>query len=177
MAPAEFLAGLLARDLRCDNNGQNCFYLDDDDDDRGFENRWDSWGRWVALILVVIFFLLMGYLFSVTRRRRQRGMAPMYGTGWIPGTGPKPPQGQWAQQNHGQNGGPSHYVAPPPPYMGNQATGTTFNSNDGYYGGHANQAGGAGIELQQPQSSYHPQRGGDDVYTAPAGPPPGKGDN
>lgn len=100
----------------------------------------------------------------------------MYGTGWMAG---KPPVGQ---QQYGHNGGwggqQQHYSAPPPPYMGNQATGTTFNPNDGYYGGHNNQYGGqqGGIELQSPGASYQPQRGGDPVYDAPMGPPPGKGD-
>lgn len=63
-------------------------------------------------------------------------------------------------------------------YMGHQATGTTFNSNDGYYGGPhaAHAAGTTGIELQQPQMAHHAPRGADDVYAPPSGPPPGKGD-
>ncbi len=101
----------------------------------------------------------------------------MYGTGWMAG---KPPTGQHYGNNNGgyYSNDPYHGgAAPPPPYMGNQATGTTFQSNDGYYGHHGynNQQHG-GIELQQPQSSYQPQRGGDPVYEAPLGPPPGKGD-
>ena len=101
----------------------------------------------------------------------------MYGTGWMPG--PK--------YNYGQNGQHSYYPnqpynggAPAPPYsppINNQATGNTFNSNDGYYGGHHGYGGQQnGIELQQPSSAYQPQRGGDPVYDAPVGPPPGKGD-
>lgn len=55
--------------------------------------------------------------------------------------------------------------------MGGQATGTTFNSNAGYYG-----TGNSGaFELQQPSTSYQPQRGGNNVYDAPQGPPPSKG--
>lgn len=96
----------------------------------------------------------------------------MYGTGWIPYG--KPPVGH-NQAYYNNNG-----AAPPPPYVGNQATGTTFNSNDGYYGrhnnGYAQNDYNPGIELQQPQSSYMPQRGGDPVYDAPQGPPPKKGD-
>lgn len=93
----------------------------------------------------------------------------MYGTGWIPYGKPPTGHSQAYYQNH---------AAPPPPYVGTQATGTTFNSNDGYYGYHGNgmpQTEQGGIELQQPQSSYHvPQRGGDPVYEAPQGPPPRK---
>lgn len=102
------------------------------------------------------------------RRRRRMGAPPMYGTGWMPAPG---------QQKYNHNSG--QYGAPAPPYsaqpMGNQATGTTFNSNDGYYG-HGQQAYGqqGGIELQQPQNVYaQPQR---EVYEPPTGPPPGKGD-
>jgi len=137
-------------------------------------SRWNTWGRWVALAVVVIAFILLAFLFSCynSRRRRRRGMAPMYGTGWMGGNwGNKPPVGQ----QYGAGGG--YYPNPPyggaaPPYeppLPNQATGTTFNSNDGYYGHNA-------YELQQPQSSYQPQRGGDPVYNAPTGPPPKKGD-
>lgn len=92
----------------------------------------------------------------------------MYGTGWIPYG--KPPVGH-SQAYYQPN------AAPPPPYQGTQATGTTFNSNDGYYGHHnVNPQYEQGIELQQPQSTYVPQRGGDPVYDAPQGPPPKKGD-
>jgi len=105
------------------------------------------------------------------RRRRRMGAQPMYGTGWIPGS--KPPQYGQHNQNYYPNQ-PYNGGAPAPPYsappVGNQNTGTTFNPNDGYYGGHNN------IEMQPPQSTYQPQRGGDPVYEAPMGPPPGKGD-
>lgn len=157
-------------------------------------SRWNTWGRWVALAVVVVAFILLAFLFSYvppsysfslpltpinrcynSRRRRRRGMAPMYGTGWMGGNwGNKPPVGQQYGNNAGYypnqpyNGGAAPPYEPPVP---NQATGTTFNSNDGYYG-HNNNA----YELQQPQSSYQPQRGGDPVYDAPSGPPPKKGD-
>jgi hypothetical protein len=93
----------------------------------------------------------------------------MYGMGWMGGY--KPPIGQQYGQggyysNQPYNGGAAPPYSPPVP---NQETGNTFNSNEGYYG---NQ----GYELQQPQSSYQPQRGGDPVYDAPMGPPPRKGD-
>jgi hypothetical protein len=157
-------------------------------------SRWNTWGRWVALAVVVVAFILLAFLFSYvplfpspcvppltpinrrynSRRRRRRGMAPMYGTGWMGGNwGHKPPFGQQYGNNGGYypnqpyNGGAAPPYEPPVP---NQATGTTFNSNDGYYG-HNN-----AYELQPPQSSYQPQRGGDPVYDAPQGPPPTKGD-
>lgn len=108
-------------------------------------------------------------------------MSPMYGTGWMPAQGYKPPQQNTYYPNQPYNGGAA------PPYtgpVGNQPTGNTFNSNDGYYGqnsyGNNNAYGGqqSGVELQPPQGSYQPpygQRGGENVYEAPHGPPPGKG--
>lgn len=99
----------------------------------------------------------------------------MYGTAWLP---------QYSKYGGGQNGQnyyanqPYHGGAPAPPYsppIENQATGNTFNSNEGYYGNHG-YGQQSGIELQQPSNAYQPQRGGDPVYDAPAGPPPGKGD-
>ncbi|KAL2060387.1 hypothetical protein VTL71DRAFT_9782 [Oculimacula yallundae] len=144
-----------------------------------YYSTWDNWGRWVALVLIVLFFVFLVTSFS-SRRRRRRGLAPMYGTGWMGG---KPHTGHQNQNNHTGNWGqqaPPQYQAPPPPYMGNQATGTTFQSHDGYYGagnqnnGYGQQSGG--IELQAPGASYQPQRGGDSVYSPPMGPPPGKGD-
>jgi hypothetical protein len=158
-----------------------------------YNSTWNTWGRWVALVVVVVAFIILAFLFSYvallflssnslltpinrcynSRRRRRRGMAPMYGTGWMGGNwGNKPPVGpQYGgggyYSNQPYNGGAAPPYEPPIP---NQATGETFNSNDGYYG-HNN-----AYELQQPQSSYHPQRGGDPVYDAPQGPPPRKGD-
>jgi len=110
--------------------------------------------------------------FYNSRRRRRQGRTPMYGTGWLPYNSASP-----YDPNHPQNKPPGYgdpNFHPPPPYLGGQATGTTFNSNAGYYGNHGAQPGGS-YELQQPSSSYQPPRGGDPVYDAPAGPPPGKG--
>jgi len=166
MAPSDLHAFLAKR--QNNNNNNNNEYCDA----FGCYSSWDNWGRWVALVVIVVAVLLLAFLFSCynNRRRRARGAPPMYGTGWIPYG--KPPQGHnQAYYN------PQH--APPPPYVGNQATGTTFNSNEGYYGHHNGYAQSENIndfELQQPQSSYLPQRGGDPVYEAPLGPPPKKGD-
>ncbi|CAF9907218.1 MAG: hypothetical protein HETSPECPRED_007073 [Heterodermia speciosa] len=124
------------------------------------------------------------------RRRRRQGMNPYRGTGWAAGRVPPghaPAQYTGAQPyyagnqyNQGQN-----QAAPPYSPTNNQggADGYYANNqgNQGYYGN--NQAGQGyfggqqnGVELQQPNSSYQPQRGGDPVYSPPAGPPPGKGD-
>jgi hypothetical protein len=161
MAPTSIKDFLEKRQVNCNNGFDgygNCY------------SSWGSWGRWVALAVIVICFLILGFLCSCynSRRRRRRGLAPMYGTGWMGG---KTPVGQQYGQggyysNQPYNGGAAPPYSPPVP---NQATGTTFNSNEGYYGQQ-------GYELQQPQSSYQPQRGGDPVYDAPVGPPPKKGD-
>jgi len=94
-------------------------------------------------------------------------MQPRYGMGWMA----KPPA-------YGQQQGTYAYNGPPaPPYtpgMGNQQTGHSYNSNDGYYGNQNNGYGGQpDIELQSPGHVYQPQRERDD-YDAPMGPPPSK---
>lgn len=106
-------------------------------------------------------------------------MTPRYGTGWMmPGGQPGQPQygNGWFGQNKFNNQQPQYQQPPPPQYtpaqqgpVGNQYTGQTFNSNEGYYGQHNNND----IPLQQPGSSYYP-RGGDNVYEPPTGPPPAK---
>ncbi|KAG9232336.1 chitin synthesis regulation, resistance to congo red-domain-containing protein [Amylocarpus encephaloides] len=139
-------------------------------------STWNDWGRWVALAIIVIGLLVVAFLFSClnNRRRRRRGLAPMAGTGWVPGSKYPP---AYSQNNGGYyNNAPHNREAPAPPYqaaqpMPNQQTGTTFNSNDGYYGHHHQN----GVEMQPPANSYQPQRGGDDVYAPPQGPPPTKG--
>lgn len=146
-----------------------------------YRSRWDSWGRWVALVVIIVAVLILAFIFSCinARRRRRRGMAPMYGTGWIPAGVPK----NNYQNNGGYYNNQPYNGAPAPPYSGpsngapipNQQTGTTFNSNDGYYG--QNNGGyGQGVEMQPPQNAYHGQRGGEPVYEAPLGAPPTKGD-
>jgi len=164
MAPSQVMDVIAKRQNLNNNNDDNyCDFY-------SCYSSWDNWGRWVALVVIIAAFVLIAITFSCinSRRRRRRGMAPMYGTGWMA----KPYGGPNQQQQHyGQYGGP----APPYSYnapMGNQQTGNTFNSNDGYYGNHH----GGDFELQPPQNSYQPQRGGDPVYEAPLGPPPTKGD-
>ncbi|KUJ18457.1 uncharacterized protein LY89DRAFT_667549 [Mollisia scopiformis] len=166
MAPALLQGFLVRRQNNINGDYENC-------DAFGCYSTWDNWGRWVALAVIIVAIILLAFLFSCfnNRRRRQRGAPPMYGTGWMP-YGKPPPGHNQAYYNYNQ-------AAPPPPYMGNQATGTTFNSNEGYYGHHNVQPQteyNQDIELQQPQTSYMPQRGGDPVYEAPQGAPPKKGD-
>lgn len=88
------------------------------------------------------------------------------------------PAFKYGNNNGGYMPPPPQYSATPlqdyPPntqyqYQQPHYTGQTFNSNDGYYGGH-NEG------IAQPQNTYYPQRGmgGENVYEPPAGPPPGK---
>jgi len=166
MAPTTSINVLAKRYSSCSYNGYGNGYNDYGD----CNSSWDNWGRWVALGVIVVAALLLAFLCSCynTRRRRRRGLSPMYGTGWMPG--------HKATGNYYNGGAAPPYS--PQPQVENQNTGNTFNNNDGYYGNAYNNGYGGqqgGIELQQPQHSYQP-RGGEPVYEAPQGPPPGKGD-
>jgi len=167
MAPTIHLGDLAKRyyGYNCDSNGY-CYY-----------SSWNSWGRWVALVGVVIFFLFLALSFSCinSRRRRRRGLMPVYGTGWLAGKTPMGHNGPAYTGYNNQAGFNNGYNQdiPVPAYsppVNQQYTGNTFNSNDGYYGQNT------GIELQPPKHSYQPQRGGDPVYNAPSGAPPHKND-
>ncbi|EXK42383.1 hypothetical protein FOXG_01735 [Fusarium oxysporum f. sp. lycopersici 4287] len=144
---------------------------------RCVRNNWSYWGRWVLAGIVIFFFVLFLFCCLFSRRRKRRGVKPVYGTGWMAAKpwgnnnnnhqmynyGNQGGYNQGYQQNNGGYGAP-----PPPPAYGQQQqpqyTGTTFNTNDGYYG----QGQYSGV--QQPQGTY--QRDG--AYSPPAGPPPGK---
>ncbi|KAF4625625.1 hypothetical protein G7Y89_g12543 [Cudoniella acicularis] len=157
MAPTDSANLLTKRDYYCDGYGY-CY------------STWNSWGRWVALCVIIAAVILLAFLLSCrnNRRRRRQGLAPMYGTGWVGNKYQTGQQSAGHYANQPYNGGqpaPPYYAAAPVPQ---QETGTTFNSNQGYYGNN--------VELQQPTSSYQPARGGDPVYEAPLGPPPTKGD-
>ncbi|CAG8953592.1 hypothetical protein HYFRA_00010051 [Hymenoscyphus fraxineus] len=162
MAPTTSSEALLAKRDYCRQNYNGDVYC--------YDSPWNDWGRWVALAVIVVVVLFFAFLFSCIRTRRRRNQPPFYGTGWIPTGGPKGP----SQQNGGYYANQPYGGPPAPPYspapvQSHQQTGTTFNSNDGYYG---NQ--GAGIELQTPQNAHTHQRGGDAVYEPPTGPPPSK---
>ncbi|KAL8691366.1 MAG: hypothetical protein Q9218_003386 [Villophora microphyllina] len=132
---------------------------------------WNNWGRWivVAVIIVVAFFIFFAFACVTARRRRRQGMTPYRGTGWAGG---RTPAGHAPAQYTGNQpayGGPpagQPVYSPPPPNQGYYGN----NANQGYFGGQQQN----GVELQQPDHSYQPQRGGDQVYSPPSGPPPGK---
>ncbi|KAL8830980.1 MAG: hypothetical protein Q9191_001129 [Dirinaria sp. TL-2023a] len=104
------------------------------------------------------------------RRRRRQGMNPYRGTGWAAG---RTPAGH----------APAQYTGAPQPYyqQSNNAAPAYAPPNQGYYGHDSNQGyfGGGqqnSVELQPsfPSNTYQPQRGGDNAYSPPPGPPPGK---
>ena len=127
--------------------------------------------RVVLGALVAGAFLIFLIFSCITaRRRRRQGQTPWRGTGWAAGA---PPPGH----------GPAQYTgAPPQQYNGNAAAAPPYSppANQGYYGQGYNSGtnqgyfGGQqqGVELQQPENAY--ARGGENVYSPPAGPPPGK---
>jgi len=172
MAPAINLDFLTKRQFY---GGGECNYYDND---CYYESNWSRWGRWVLLGCIIVVFVILAFLMSCinARRRRRQGLPPRYGTGFLAGKTPvghNAPQYNGYYQGQGPSGAYNGAGAAPPysPPVNNQTTGNTFNSNDGYYGQQS------GIELQQPQNSYAPQRGGDPVYNAPQGPPPKRGYN
>jgi len=160
MAPAEEVASAVVKRLSgCPSgyysSGGYCYA----------NSSWYWWGRWVfagvVIVAVIGILLLLGCVNA--RRRRRRGAAPMYGTGWMS----KP--GQNAQPYAPQGG--YQYGPPPPQYsqnvMPNQYTGNTYNTNEGYYNQNHE-----GVQLQQPANTY--ARAGDHGYEPPPGPPPNK---
>ncbi|KAL8954016.1 MAG: hypothetical protein Q9222_000138 [Ikaeria aurantiellina] len=107
-------------------------------------------------------------------------MTPFRGTGWAGGrtpaghapaqyTGASQPYygggGAGGNQYNNQSAGQPAYAPPP----ANQNYYGNGGANQSYFGGQQ-----SGVELQQPNNSYQPQRGGDQVYSPPTGPPPGK---
>ncbi|MCJ1227315.1 hypothetical protein MMC12_003970 [Toensbergia leucococca] len=154
----------------------NC-YNDDGFYGNYCNSAWDNYGRWIILAIIVIAAFLIFFLLAcvTARRRRARGQQPWRGTGFLvgntpPGHAPAQYTGDTSNTNQYQNGSTPAGAAPPiysPPanqtYYGNG----NGNPNQGYFGGQQ-----SGIELQQPQGAYQPQRGGDPVYSPPAGPPP-----
>ncbi|KAI9808913.1 MAG: hypothetical protein M1827_007138 [Pycnora praestabilis] len=124
-------------------------------------------------LLVVFFILFFLCSFLTARRRRRAGLTPYRGTGWAAGKTPPghAPATYTGTQEYGNSGynNPAPPYSPPPAANGYYGNNGGYGGNQGYFNGQQN-----GIELQQPQSSYQPARGGDPVYDAPQGPPPGK---
>jgi len=148
-------------------NRRDCFNrFDDDCDDDNFSSFY-IWGRWV--LLGAIIFVVLVLLLSCTclaRRRRSRGVQPMYGTGWLAGgnkynTAYPQQYQQYPMNNYGGGYGGGGYANPPPAYgqqreQQQQYTGSTFNPNDGYYGNNYNSG------VTNPPATYDapPTKGG-----------------
>jgi len=145
-------------------------------------SAWGSYGRWILLGCVVVgaFLLFLAFSCLTARRRRRQGLSPYRGTGWAgnmygggynnqPYGGNQYGNNQYGNNQYGANNDTqSPPVYSPPPKNQYPAQG---GANQGYFGGQQ-----SGIELQAPGNSYQPQSGGNPVYAAPEGPPPGKGD-
>lgn len=137
---------------------------------------WYNWGRWIVLAVIVLaaFFIFFAFACVTARRRRRQGMIPYRGTGWAGGrtpaghapaqyTGAQPYYGGDNQYNNQPAAQPAYSPPPNGNYYGNQG------ANQTYFGGQQ-----SGVELQSPNNTYQPPRGGDQVYSPPSGPPPGK---
>ncbi|KAF2012364.1 hypothetical protein BU24DRAFT_426244 [Aaosphaeria arxii CBS 175.79] len=139
-----------------------------------YRSAWNDWVRWVVLAVIIVGFFLLFMLCSciTARRRRKAGRQPFYGTGWAarPYNGTNNAQPYYNNQ-YNQN-------QPAPPYSQQPQNNGYYGANQGYYGqqqyGQQPYGQQNGVELQQPQATYN--RGGDNEYAPPAGPPPGKGD-
>lgn len=120
---------------------------------------WYSWGRWVALGVIIAAALLIFFLISClsARRRRRLGRQPYYGTGWAGRT-------PWGHAPASYNPGYQTQQQQPPNY--NQNNGGYYGQNQGYFGGRQTD-----VEMTPPPNTY---RGGDNVYEPPPGPPPAK---
>ncbi|KAI1814103.1 chitin synthesis regulation, resistance to congo red-domain-containing protein [Poronia punctata] len=121
---------------------------------------WNGYGRWVFTAVIIALFFLIFFLWALrnTRRRRRRGTAPLYGTGWMaPNHGQQHNNPHAYNQGYNQQGYNQGYHQPPPAY-GAQPQPSYPMENYGQ------QASG----VEPPKNVYS----GD--YAPPAGPPPGK---
>ncbi|EEH38232.2 hypothetical protein PAAG_01153 [Paracoccidioides lutzii Pb01] len=119
---------------------------------------WSYWGRWVALVIIIMstFFIFLAFACISSRRRRRRGQQPFHGTGWAA----QPPFWQQGRQQN-QYQYPS---APPPQYT----QGNYYAQKPSSFGGQQYPPQEQGVELQPPQNVY---RAGEQVYQPPVGPP------
>ena len=125
----------------------------------------------LAALIIGAFLIFLTFSCITARRRRRQGQQPWRGTGWAAGV---PPPGHGPAQYTGAppqqyNGNPNAAAPPysPPANQGYYGQGYNSGSNQGYFGGQQQ-----GVELQQPENAY--ARGGENVFSPPAGPPPGK---
>ncbi|OCK85159.1 hypothetical protein K432DRAFT_431743 [Lepidopterella palustris CBS 459.81] len=146
-----------------DRRYRNC-YIGSDGNEYCTNSAWNDWVRWIVLAVVVIGFFLLFVLCScfTARRRRRAGQTPMYGTGWAAGRAPAPYYNSNSQPYYNSQAAPPYTPAPNNTYFEGQ--------NQGYYGQQN------GVELQSPMPAHYGARGGDNVYSPPSGPPPGKED-
>ena len=124
----------------------------------------------LAAIIVGAFLIFLAFSCVTARRRRRQGMHPYRGTGWAAGRTPPghaPAQYTGAQPYYGNNNAAAPPVYSAPENQGYYNQGYNNGPNQGYFGGQQQ-----GVELQQPENAY--ARGGEQVYSAPPGPPPGK---
>jgi len=121
-------------------------------------NAWYDWGRWVALAIIIIGFVLLFFIFSCisARRRRRRGAQPFYGTGWVGrtpfGHGAAQYNPQYAQQEqpyggYQQGGYYGQQQQAPPTYQ------QSHDPNRGYYGQPGTPSTGV-YEMQPPTRAY-----------------------
>ncbi|KAI1609917.1 chitin synthesis regulation, congo red resistance, RCR protein [Exophiala viscosa] len=127
---------------------------------------WSSWGRWVALAVILVAAFLFFFLCSclTARRRRKAGRQPYYGTGWVGRTPWGHGQAQYNPNYQTQQQQQPSYQPQTENYNANQ--GGYYGQNQGYFGGRQTD-----VEMQPPSNTY---QGGENVYQPPAGPPPAK---
>jgi len=119
-----------------------------------YSTTWDSWGRWAATALIIVFFISIFCLCACVsaRRRRRFGRTPMYGTGFFAGPQPQQEQPYYPPQQNNPNTyyayqEPVPTTAPPPPYGG-------YGSGLGY----SREQQQTGIELESPAGIYAPPK-------------------
>jgi len=155
------------------NNIQKRDYYECDEFGNCTVTPWGSWGRWVALVLILLgfFFLFMMCIVIGARRRHVRGQYPIWGTGWA--LGPKPNHWQYdPDSSTHQPVDPN--PAPPysPPVYGNYYSQPPGPPPQQYelqspYVGAGNNYG----QLSQPQGQPPEHQAGGQYFPPPSNPP------
>lgn len=127
------------------------------------QTTWSSWGRWVALTIIVmsafVFFFLCALISA--RRRRLRGQYPVWGTAWVPGANPNSVKNNHWQYNTNTHTNQDTETNPPPVY--------TPQQNGNYYAPPPGPPPGQ-YEMQSPYNQH--TQAGNEQFTPPPGPPP-----